>query len=130
MATRHQARQAVIALLYANEFNAQDETSVSEFLESKKVRGEQRDFAKALYVGVQVNLKRLDDEIKPFIKEEMKLSPIESAILRLSVYEFFHSQIDKAIIINEAVELAKELASDNAPKFINAVLDALKSELK
>lgn len=43
---------------------------------------------------------------------------------------FFHSQIDKAIIINEAVELAKELASDNAPKFINAVLDALKSELK
>ena len=94
------------------------------------MRGEQRDFAKALYVGVQANLKRLDDEIKPFIKEEMKLSPIESAILRLSVYEFFHSQIDKAIIINEAVELAKELASDNAPKFINAVLDALKSELK
>lgn len=75
MATRHQARQAVIALLYANEFNAQDETSVSEFLESKKVRGEQRDFAKALYVGVQANLKRLDDEIKPFIKEEDEAKP-------------------------------------------------------
>ena len=125
MATRHQARQAVIALLYANEFNAQDETSVSEFLEEKKVRNEQRNFALALYKGVQLNLSQIDEQIKPFIKEEMKLSPIESAILRLSVYEFFHSQTDKIIIINEAIELAKELASENSPKFINAVLDSL-----
>ena len=130
MATRHQARQAVIALLYANEFNAQDETSVSEFLEEKKVRNEQRNFALALYKGVQFNLSQIDEQIKPFIKEEMKLSPIESAILRLSVYEFFHSQTDKIIIINEAIELAKELASENSPKFINAVLDSLKGELK
>ncbi len=130
MATRHQARQAVIALLYANEFNAQDETSVSEFLEEKKVRNEQRNFALALYKGVQLNLSQIDEQIKPFIKEEMKLSPIESAILRLSVYEFFHSQTDKIIIINEAIELAKELASENSPKFINAVLDSLKGELK
>lgn len=130
MATRHQARQAVIALLYANEFNAQDETSVSEFLEEKKVRNEQRNFALALYKGVQLNLSQIDEQIKPFIKEEMKLSPIESAILRLSVYEFFHSQTDKIIIINEAIELAKELASENSPKFINAVLDSLKGKLK
>ncbi len=34
--------------------------------------------------------------------------------------------LDKAIVINEAIELAKKLASDSAPKFINGVLDKVK----
>lgn len=126
MATRHQARQAALALLYANEFNAQSEASVGEFLESKKVRGSQRDFANALYKGVLANLKRLDAAIQPFIKQAQGASVVETAILRLSAYEFFFSDTPKVIIINEAIELAKELASENAPKFINAVLDKLK----
>jgi N utilization substance protein B len=33
---------------------------------------------------------------------------------------------DKRIIINEAIELAKTLADDKSPRFINAVLDAIK----
>ncbi len=39
------------------------------------------------------------------------------------------SQTDKAVIINEAIELAKELGSDQAPKFINGVLDKIKGDL-
>ena len=126
MATRHQARRAAVSLLYANEFNAQSEEGVAEFLEDKKVRGTQRDFVLSLYQGVQTNLELLDAKIQPFIKQTQRPSIVEMAILRLSAYEFFYSDTPKAIIINEAIELAKELASDNAPKFINAVLDALK----
>lgn len=129
MATRHQVRQNVISLLYANEFNAQNDESINEFLEQKKVRNEQKAFAIGLYKGVCENLAQLDDKISPFIKEANKVSQIEKAILRLSAYEFFYSNTDKAIIINEAVELAKELANENSPKFINAVLDALKRAL-
>ena len=130
MATRHQARQAVIALLYAQGFCEQSEAGVCELLEQKKVRNEQRAFALALYQGVRENLAALDAYIQPFLKETQLPSPIEMAILRLSAYEFFHSDTPKAIIINEAIELAKELASENAPKFINAVLDALKGVAK
>lgn len=129
MATRHQVRQGVVALLYANEFNAQNDESVNEFLEQKKVRNEQKAFAVELYNGVCANLNELDSQISPFIKEADKVSQVEKAILRLSAFEFLHSNTDKAVIINEAVELAKELASENSPKFINAVLDAFKGTL-
>ena len=130
MATRHQARRAAVSLLYASEFNAQSEEGVAEFLEDKKVRGTQRDFVLSLYQGVQANLELLDAKIQPFIKQTQRPSIVEMAILRLSAYEFFYSDTPKAIIINEAIELAKELASENAPKFINAVLDALKGAKK
>ena len=129
MATRHQVRQGVVALLYANEFCTQNDESINEFLEQKKVRNEQRAFAVELFSGVCANLNELDSQISAFVKESDKVSAVEKAILRLSAFEFLHSNTDKAVIINEAVELAKELASENSPKFINAVLDALKGTL-
>lgn len=129
MATRHQVRQGVVALLYANEFNAQNDESIAEFLEQKKVRHKQKAFAVELYRGVCANLSELDSQISAFVKEADKVSQVEKAILRLSAFEFLHSNTDKAVIINEAVELAKELASENSPKFINAVLDAFKGTL-
>jgi len=45
--------------------------------------------------------------------------------MRLGAYEILVAKTDKAIIINESVELAKKLADENSPKFINGVLDAL-----
>ncbi|HIP28370.1 MAG TPA: hypothetical protein EYG82_04265, partial [Sulfurovum sp.] len=49
----------------------------------------------------------------------------EKAIMRLAAYEILVDKTDKAIIINEAVELAKTLADGKSPQFINAVLDAI-----
>jgi N utilization substance protein B len=48
--------------------------------------------------------------------------------MRLGAYEILVAKTDKAIIINEAVELAKELADEKSPQFINGVLDALDKE--
>lgn len=126
MATRHQARQAVVALLYADGFCEQSWVGVCEFFDSKRLRNEQRAFAERLYMGVREHLTALDAYIQPFIKENDKVSSVERAILRLSAYEFLHSTTPKAVIINEAIEISKEFSSENAPKFINAVLDKLK----
>ena len=53
------------------------------------------------------------------------IGKVEKAIMRLGAYEILIEKTDRAIIINEAVELAKELADDKAPQFINGVLDAI-----
>ncbi len=45
--------------------------------------------------------------------------------MRVATYEIMFEKIERAIIINEAVELAKEFADENSPKFINGVLDAV-----
>ena len=128
MATRHQVRESVISLLYARDIGNDDiEKFVDEIFEDKKIRNQQKVFALSLYEGV----KNYADEIDAAIDEHLKewkiesVGHIERAILRLGTYEILHTDLDDAVIINEAIELSKSLAGDTAPKFINGVLDAV-----
>ncbi|CDG56310.1 transcription antitermination factor NusB [Campylobacter coli] len=127
MATRHQVRQSVISLLYALEMNEKNENFIDEFLNEKKIRNEQKNFTLSLYEGIIKNLDDIDKNLNPYLNENEieKLGHIERAILRLGAYEILFTDTPNAIVINEAIELAKELANDNSPKFINGVLDAL-----
>ena len=128
MATRHQARSAVVSLLYAQEMGSEMNEFKGEFLEEKKIRNEQKNFSLGLFEGVNANLEAIDERLNERLNEHKlaEIGAIERAILRLGAYELLFSDTDKAVIINECVNLAKELASDTAPKFINGVLENLK----
>ena len=131
MATRTQARESVIGLLYAYDLGNESIAKFSDIiLEDKKIRNKQKDFALALFNGTIQNLQAVDQEITEHLKQrEIKdVGSVEKAILRLSIYEILFSGLDKPIIINEAIELSKRLASDNAPKFINGVLDSIEKK--
>lgn len=127
MATRHQVRQSVISLLYALELNSQNNIFVDEILDEKKIRNEQKNFTLNLYNGILDNLNNIDETLNSFLNDNQitALGHVERAILRLGAYELLFTDTPSAIVINEAIELAKELANDNSPKFINGVLDAL-----
>ena len=127
MATRHQVRQSVISLLYAFELNSQSNVFVDEILDEKKIRNEQKNFTLNLYHGILDNLNNIDETLNSFLNDNQitALGHVERAILRLGAYELLFTDTPSAIVINEAIELAKELANDNSPKFINGVLDAL-----
>jgi N utilization substance protein B len=128
MATRHQARTAVVGLLYAYDLGNENIAKFSdEILEEDKIRNKQREFSHTLFDGTVENLEMLDKEIDEHLTEwdYNSIGKVEKAILRLGAYEILVAKTDKAIIINEAVELAKKLADDKSPKFINGVLDAL-----
>ena len=132
MATRHQAREAVISLLYAYDIGNSD---ISEFcddiLEDNKIRNRQKEFALSLFNGTLENLEKIDELISRHLDTSgiSKTGTIERSIIRLGTYELIKKDADSAVIINEAIELSKKLASDGAPKFINGVLDAIKNEL-
>jgi len=135
MATRHQARTAVVGLLYAYDLGNENISKFSdEILEEDKIRNKQREFSNSLFTGTVENLEMLDKEIDEHLTEwdYSSIGKVEKAILRLGAYEILVAKTDKAIIINEAVELAKKLADEKSPKFINGVLDALgdKKEVK
>ena len=128
MATRHQARESVVTLLYANDIGNSDINKfLEDILEDNKIRNKQKEFALELYNGVISNLEDIDTKIDTHLKEWKveSLGNIERAILRLGVYEIYHNDLDDAVIINEAIELSKTLAADTAPKFINGVLDSV-----
>jgi len=133
MATRTQARESVIGLLYAYDLGNEAIAKFSdEILEDKKIRNKQKDFALGLFNGTIANLEKVDIEISTHLNERniSDVGSVEKAILRLSIYEILFSDLDKAIIINEAIELSKRLAADNAPKFINGVLDSIERKEK
>ncbi len=128
MATRHQARTAVVGLLYAYDLGNENISKFSdEILEEDKIRNKQRDFSNTLFTGTVENIEMLDKEINEHLTDwdYDGIGKVEKAILRLGAYEILVAKTDKAIIINEAVELAKKLADEKSPKFINGVLDAL-----
>ena len=128
MATRHQARAAVVGLLYAYDLgNETIGNFFDEILEEKKIRNKQREFSARLFKGTIDNLDIVDSEIKKHLKswDFSELGKIEKAILRLGVYEIMVDKNDKAVIINEAIELAKELADEKSYQFINGILDAV-----
>ena len=131
MATRHQARTAVVGLLYAYDSGNENISKFSdEILEEDKIRNKQRVFSHNLFDGTIQNLETIDIEIQKHLKDwdYKSIGKVEKAILRLATYEIMIGGIDKRIIINEAIELAKKLADNKSPKFINAVLDALENE--
>jgi N utilization substance protein B len=128
MATRHQARSAAVGLLYAYDLGNTDIAQFSdEILEEHKIRNKQRLFTYELFQGTIDHLEKIDSEIIRCLKEwdYQGIGKVEKAIMRLGAYEIIIAGTDRAIIINEAVELAKELADDKSHKFINGVLDAV-----
>lgn len=128
MATRHQARMAVVSLLYAYDLGNQSIADFSdEILEEKKIRNKQRDFALDLFKGVTEHLEQVDEAIVKHLKDWDfdRLGSIERATLRLGAYEIMFGELDSAVIINEAIEVTKAFGSEQSPKFINGVLDAI-----
>ena len=51
------------------------------------------------------------------------MPPVDRAVLRLALYELlWRDDVPDAVVIDEAVELAKSLSTDDSPRFVNGVL--------
>ncbi|MND06429.1 hypothetical protein D3C83_277910 [compost metagenome] len=58
------------------------------------------------------------------------MNVLDRLILRLAVYEFLHQPATPAkVVINEALELARTFSTDEAVRFINGILDAIRRRL-
>lgn len=86
------------------------------------------DFIHWLVTGVKDHESVLDDTIKPHLKDWslQRLLKTDRIILRMATFELLHSDTPPKVIINEAVELAKQFSDDEHYKFINGVLSNIK----
>lgn len=82
------------------------------------------DFINWLVTGVKDHESVLDEKIQPHLKAWTldRLLKSDRIILRMSTYELLNSSTPQKVIINEAVELAKQFSDDDHYKFINGVL--------
>lgn len=74
------------------------------------------------------NLDTIDKKITPLLNKWTisRIPKVSLSILRLGVAEMIYfEEIPYQVSINEAIELAKEYGDDDAPAFINGVLDKI-----
>ncbi|MFC1653218.1 transcription antitermination factor NusB [Patescibacteria group bacterium] len=58
-----------------------------------------------------------------------QINKVDLSILRLAIYELTKTKTPKKVVIDEAVELAKEFGAESSPKFVNGVLGTIVSTL-
>jgi N utilization substance protein B len=83
--------------------------------------------------GVPAQLPELDERLTSVLDRPLsQVTPVDLAILRMAVYELLKTpQIPFRVVINEAVELAKEFGStDDSHRYVNGVLDRVARELR
>jgi len=68
-----------------------------------------------------------DDAVRPLVTEwpTHRQPALDRNIFRLAHYEMVHGGVPGKVVINEAVELAKEFCGERSPRFVNGVLDRL-----
>ena len=126
MGKRTTSRRLAMQAIYQSELS---KTSIDEALtnlfEEEELAEDTREFTKKLAEGVLGKKEDLDRKIKEFSKnwEIDRISMINKAILMLALYELIYEKdTPKAVVINEALELAKRYSDPESAKFINGIL--------
>ncbi len=81
--------------------------------------------------GTVANVGDLDSQIteKASNWRIERMSAVDRNVLRLAVYEMMHVKTPRAVVIDEAIELARQFSGDESVPFINGVLDAVRKDL-
>ena len=122
MSGRRAARRTALFLLYQWDLTRQPLASLYE--------GEVDPFARDLAEAVIERAEELDREITESADDwsSDRLGALERNILRIGVYELAGDDVPVEVAINEAVELAKRYASDDAARLVNGILGRIARE--
>lgn len=126
--SRKVAREIACSLVFEYLFNKKEnELTKQELFDENKLIKADEEFASFLSDGVIANFDQLEDIIKSNIKDFSfsQLVKMDEAILLVAIFELKHTDLDRAVIINEALNIAKKYSTDKSASFINGVLASI-----
>ena len=124
--SRRHARQLALQLLFQREFHPTYGQWVEEFWMNQQATPEEKEFADRIVQGVLTHRSELDTSVNRYAREWTvdRMPMVDRNILRWGIYELlWEPEIPAKVTVNEAIELAKRFADDDAGKFINGILD-------
>ena len=88
-------------------------------------------FTRSLVRGVATHLSELDQLISRFARrwQISRMPAVDRCVLRLATYELLHESTPPAVVIDEAVNLAKALSTDDSGRYVNGVLESIRKDI-
>lgn len=130
---RGKSRRFAMQAIYQWQMTGDSITGIKqEFFEENNFSAIDAEYFSELVSGVASSISELD----PFLEKNMSrgvesVDPVERSILRIAVYEFIHRfDVPYRVVLNEAVNIAKEYCAENSHGFVNAVLDKVAKEVR
>ncbi|MCS7024207.1 MAG: transcription antitermination factor NusB [Bryobacteraceae bacterium] len=146
MPSRHRSRQRALQLLFQMDLNRQDPfDAIDDFYETlhtseDDVRNQPEnpeppprdEFMEQLVRGASSQRDEIDARIRAHSEHWRleRMAAVDRNILRLAIYEMCYLETPAAIVIDEALELARRFSTDESIAFINGVLDAVHREME
>jgi N utilization substance protein B len=128
--SRSKARKRALDILFESEARAAPPLDVLR----RRIAGSDAppvsDFAQTLVEGVVAHREHIDASLGEMARgwSVERMAAVDRAILRIGAYEvLFTDDVDDAVAIDEAILLARELSTDDSPRFVNGVLAGLAS---
>lgn len=124
MSARSKARKRALDLIFAAEAQR---ISVDDLLTSQQDAGEgpANEYTVTLVRGVHERQARLDELISTYAEGWTidRLPAVDRNVLRLGIFEILYvDDVPDAVAVSEAVNLARDLSTDESPGFVNGVL--------
>ncbi|WLQ17484.1 transcription antitermination factor NusB [Hahella aquimaris] len=133
MEKRRAARKLALQALYQWRVAGASISQIeAEFAVDNDLQQVDRDLFKAVLYGVPSSVSELDALLQPFVDRKLAdVDPVELSLIRMGAFELrSRIEVPYRVVINEAVELAKQFGGTDGHKFVNSVLDKLAPQLR
>ena len=130
---RHRAREFAIQGLYQWQMTGHDTPAIeAHLMEASGFDKVDHGLFTTLLRGSLKHVAELRVDVEPHLDRSFdSLSPVERAVLLLATYEFrHHLETPYRVILNEAIELAKEYGGTDGHKYVNGVLDKIAAKVR
>jgi N utilization substance protein B len=136
MAARHRSRQRALQVLYQWDLRKQPvEEAISSYYDTLySEEGDQLPVPDAFMEELAKGTSAMAGDIDRRIVEKAenwrleRMPVVDRNILRMAIYEMSRTETPAAVVIDEALELARQFSGDESVAFINGVLDAVRKE--
>ncbi|SKB04313.1 NusB antitermination factor [Prosthecobacter debontii] len=134
MGKRREGREAAVQFLFAHELHGEHTAEEQEaFWTIHNAKTSVRTYAETLIQGVLADIPAIDALIEPVLENFriQRLAAVDRNVLRLAVYELVHvPDVPAAVVINEAIEIAKALGAGESGSFVNGILHKIAQKVR
>jgi transcription antitermination protein NusB len=126
--SRREARERALGLCYELDIRA---TTVDELLDELPAPPDE--YAVRLARGVEEHHTEVDDLLRKFSEHWAlaRMPAVDRAVLRIGAYELgWEPEVPSAVVISEAVDLAKQYSTKDSGRFVNGLLSRIAEELR